>query len=85
MANENPANDEHSILGFYLATHFTPQSSATGFDLPRCQRGGKCALKSGSGGRDYVVESSGARLFDVGGVQTVMSGDRAVDAKVHRR
>ncbi|HMK28754.1 MAG TPA: hypothetical protein VK473_03650 [Terriglobales bacterium] len=44
MANENSANNEYAILGFYFSTHFTPQSSVTGFDLPRCQRGGKRAL-----------------------------------------
>ena len=44
VANENSANDEYAILGFHLAPHFTHQSPATGLDLPRCQRGGKCAL-----------------------------------------
>lgn len=44
MANENPANDKHAIVGFHLAAHFTHQSPAACFDLPRCQRGGKCAL-----------------------------------------
>src|SRR5712692_4201047 len=85
MVDENPANDEYAILGFHLATHFTCQSPATCFDLPRCQRGGKRALQSGRCGRDYVVERSGARLLYVGRVQTVMLGDCPVNSKVDRR
>ncbi len=85
MVNEDPANDQYAILGFHLATYFTGQSPTTGFDLPRCQRGGKSALQSGPGGRDYVVERSRARLLDVGGVQTVMPGDRSVHPKVDGR
>ena len=44
VANENPANDKHAILGFHLATYVALQSPLTRLDLPRCQRGGKCAL-----------------------------------------
>jgi hypothetical protein len=44
VVNENPANDQYTIFGFHLPSHFTRQRPATCLDLPRCQRGGKRAL-----------------------------------------
>jgi len=85
MVNEDPANDKHAVLSFHFATHIARQSSATCLNVPRCQRGGKRALQSGRCCRDYVVERSRVRLLDIGGVQTVMFGDRPVNSKVDRR
>ncbi len=44
VVNEDSPNHQDSFLGFHLAAHVAAESASTCLDIPRCQRGGKCAL-----------------------------------------
>jgi hypothetical protein len=44
MMDEDAPNNKDAFLGFHLAAHFTAEYPSACFDIPRCQRGGKCAL-----------------------------------------
>lgn len=44
MVNKNSSDHQDSFLGLHLAVHIAAESPTAGLDIPRCQRGGKCAL-----------------------------------------
>jgi hypothetical protein len=81
MVDENTTNDENAVLSLHLATHVAGERSLSGLDIPRCQRGGKGALQSGSRGSDYVIQRGRARFFDRSLIQAVVLGDRSMNAE----
>jgi hypothetical protein len=84
VVNEDSPNHQDSFLDLHLASHFAAEGAAPCLDIPRCQRGGKCALQSSCRGGYHVVDRRRSRFFDRCRVKTVMSGDCAVDPKEHR-
>ena len=44
VVNEDSPNHQDSLLGLHLAPHVAAEGTAARLDIPRCQRGGKCAL-----------------------------------------
>ena len=44
MVDENAPNHQDALLGFDLAPHVAAECPSACLDIPRCQRGGKCAL-----------------------------------------
>ena len=43
MLDEDAANHKDAFLGFDLAAHVAAECPSACLDIPRCQRGGKCA------------------------------------------
>ncbi len=84
MVDENSTNDEDAVIGLYFAAYVAGKRPSACLDIPRCQRGGKGALQSGRCGGNNVIDRRGARLLYRGGIQTVVLGDCAVNAKVDR-
>jgi hypothetical protein len=81
MTDRNPPDHQNPIFGLNLTTHIAAESSSTCLDVPRCQRGGKCALKSGAGCGDHVVDGGCMGLFYRGRVQAVMLSDSTMNSK----
>jgi len=44
MVDEDASNHQDAILGFDLAPHVAAECPSACLNIPRCQRGGKCAL-----------------------------------------
>ena len=44
VVNEDSTNHQNSFLGLHLSAHLAAEGAAACLDIPRCQRGGKCAL-----------------------------------------
>lgn len=44
VVNEDSPNHQDALLGLHLAPHIAAERPAACLDIPRCQRGGKCAL-----------------------------------------
>jgi hypothetical protein len=83
MVNEKAADNQNAVFCLNLAPHVADKSSPAGLYIPRCQRGGKCALQSSRSGGHYVVERRGTRLLDRLWIKAVMLGDCPVHAEVH--
>jgi hypothetical protein len=81
MVDEKTTNDKNAILSLYLATHVAGECSLSCLDIPRCQRGGKGALQSGSRGGHYIIERGRTRFFDRSRIQAVVFGDCSMNAE----
>ncbi len=57
MVGENPTYDQHAIVSLDFTAHPSSECATTRFNLPRCQRSSKSALKSSGSGRNHVVNS----------------------------
>ena len=84
QGDANTTDDEHAVLGFDLARDLGGQATAVGIDVARLQRASKGADHSTGCCGDHVVDRRGVRFCELGRIDFVMLGDRAVHAERDR-
>jgi hypothetical protein len=80
----NAADNQRSAFIFHFAASVSLHLPVIYFDFARCQRAGKCAQQSTSGGSNDIVQSRCVRFLEVRRVYTVVFGHRPVSAEINR-